>query len=204
MNVRTMLVAGGLCVSVFTAGCASTVAGQPQIASGAVLPTTSQSAPAPFPDPTGDGSSSEDSTSSESTSSESTSDSAPTAITENTPTPTNSSDGDDTSQDPTSATSFPGLSKDCSSVLAGITAFSTVLQTSGSNDEISQGTVEAALAQLPESGLPARPQAGITVLRTVVAGAAGKTVSELGISLMDGKVVTALKDLSSWAEDNCA
>ena len=218
MNIRRIVAAVGLCVSVLAAGCASTVAGQAQVASGAALPTTSQSAPTPFPDPSSDGSSTGESSSSDTSSSESTggetssestgedptSESAPTSLTENTPTVTGSSDPEDTSERPTSVTSIPGLSKDCSAVLTGITAFGTVLQSSGSSDTISQATVDQVLRQLPESGLPARPQADITTLRTVVSGAAGKTVSELAVSLVDGNVVTALKDLSSWAQDNCS
>lgn len=222
MNVRRTVLATGLCLSLLSAGCASAVAGQAQIASGAALPTTSQSAPAPFPDPgssqsanessdtgspsTGSsstGSSSTDAPSTDAPSTEpsgsSTSDAPPTAITENTPTGPTSSDSSD---GPSSVTSIPGLSKDCSAVLAGITAFSTVLQ-GGASETISQATVDTALEQLPESGLPARPQADMTVLRQAVSGAAGKTLSEVGLSMIDGKVVNALKDLSSWAQDNC-
>lgn len=200
MNIRRAVLATGLCLSLLTAGCASAVAGQAQIASGAAPPTTSQSAPAPFPDPGGSESSTSESSGSESSES-STSDDPSTGITENTPTGPTSSD---TSEGPSSVTSIPGLSKDCSAVLAGITAFSMVLQGGdGDGDTISQATVDTALEQLPESGLPARPQADMTVLRQAVAGAAGKTLSEVSLSMVDGKVVNALKDLSSWAQDNC-
>ena len=216
MNIRRTIAAVGLCVAVLTAGCASTVAGQAQIVSGAVLPTTSQSAPTPFPDPSGDGSSTGESSSSDPSTSESTGDdttsestgeaatSESTRLTENTPTVTDSSDAEDSSAAPTAITSIPGLSKDCNAVFAGITAFGSLLQSGGSSETISQATVDTALAQLPSSGLPARPQTDITVLRTVVSGAAGKTVTELGLSMTDGKVVNALKDLTSWAQDNCS
>lgn len=212
MNIRRTVLATGLCLSLLTAGCASVVAGQAQIATGAVLPSTSQSAPAPFPDPSGDGSSTSGPPSTESTAGSS--ESSPggdgtTGVTGNAPTGPSGSTGPSSestgsSDGPTSVTSIPGLSKDCSTVLAGITAFSTILQSGGSaSDTISQATVDKALEQLPESGLPARPQADMAVLRKVVSGAAGKTISELGLSMVDGKVVTALQDLSSWAQANC-
>lgn len=207
MSIRTF-VATGLCMSILTAGCARVVAGQAEIVSGAVLPTTSQSAPSPFPDPsstgsTGGGSTSSDSSSSEATGQDPTSDGDTTALTGNPPTATSSSAAEDTPDGPPSATSIPGLSKDCNAVLAGIKAFSLLLQGGGSSDRISQAMVDKALAQLPESGLPARPQADITVLRGVVTGAVGKTASQLGLGLADGKVLNALEDLSSWAQDNC-
>ena len=207
MNIRRTIAAVGLSAAVLTAGCASTVAGQAQIAAGAVLPTSSQSAPTPFPDPGSNGASTGESSSSDPSTGESTGE-APTSestrLTENTPTVTDSSDAEDTSAAPTAITSIPGLSKDCNAVFAGITAFGSVLQSGGSSETISQATVDTALAQLPSSGLLARPQADITVLRTVVSGAAGKTVTELGLSMTDGKVVNALKDLTSWAQDNCS
>lgn len=207
MSIRTF-VATGLCMSILTAGCASVVAGQAEIVSGAVLPTTSQSAPSPFPDPSstgsmGGGSTSSDSFSSGTTGQDPTSDGDTTALTENPPTTTSSSAAEDDPDGPTSATSIPGPSKDCNAVLAGITAFSLLLRGGGSSDRISQAMVDKALAQLPESGLPARPQADITVLRGVVAGAVGKTASQLSLGLADGNVLAALEDLSSWAQDNC-
>lgn len=196
MKIRTITAATGLFLAVLT-GCGSAVAGQAQIASGAVLPTTSKSAPSPFPDPR-----SSESTGTSSDTSENTEDSQ---VTENTPTQESSStESDDSSVDPTSATSIPGLSRDCNTVLAAITAFSGVLQGAGTDQKISQETVDTALEQLPASGLPARPQADVTVLRETVAGAAGKSLIELGQTLADGKVVAALKDLSSWSQDNCA
>lgn len=201
MKIRTIAVATGLCFAVLT-GCGSSVAGQAQIASGAVLPPTSKSAPAPFPDPSSSESTGTSSTASEATTSESTQDSQ---VTENTPTQQSSSTGsDDSSVGPTSATSIPGLSKDCNTVLAAITAFSGVLQGAGTSDKISQATVDTALQQLPASGLPTRPQADVTVLRETVTGAVGQSLIELGQTMADGKVVAALKDLSSWAQDNCA
>jgi hypothetical protein len=181
MNIRTIVVATGLCVSVLTAGCASSVAGQAQIVPGAVLPTTSGSAPSPFPDPGSGGSSSSSSPTGDGT----------------------DGGGEDTSVGPTAPTSIPGLSKECNTVLAGITAFTKVLQGAGASETISQATVDEALEQLPASGLPSRPQADISVLRTTVAGAAGKTLAELGGTMTDGKVVDALQDLSNWAEANC-
>lgn len=216
MNIRSFAITIGVCVCVVTAGCASSVAGQAQIASGAVLPTTSRSAPSPFPDPSGGESSGQAGSTEASTTGtgsttgsgapESTASTDDTDVSQNPPTPSRSSGGggDDSSVGPTSATSIPGLSKDCNTVLAGITAFTQVLQGAGASETISQATVDQALQQLPASGLPARPQADISVLRATVSGAAGKTLAELGGKMTDGKVVAALQDLSSWAQDNCA
>lgn len=210
MNIRTIVVTG-LCLSLLTVGCASTVDGQAQIASGAVLPTTS-SAPSPFPDPSTSGTTGDDSTaattvstqdtaSPESTESTESTESESTRVTDNTP---SSTDADDSSVFPSSVTSIPGLSKDCNAVLAGITAFGKVLQGAGATEKISQATVDEALGQLPASGLPAQPQADVTVLRTAVAGSAGKTLSEFGVTLAQSQVVDALQDLSSWFQDNCS
>lgn len=211
MKIRTLAVAVGTCAALLTAGCSSQVSGQAQIASGAVVPA-STSAPSPFPDPTSSGSTSSESSSSESSSSDSsTSESSSsetestesTDSTDSTETSPSSTNPDDTSVGPTSAPSIPGLSKDCNAVLAGITAFSKVLQGASSTGTITQAAVDEALRQLPESGLPARPQADITVLRTTVSGAAGKSLPEFSQALGAAKVIEALQDLSSWAEDNC-
>ena len=212
MNIRRLAFAAGACAVLLTAGCGSSVAGQAEIAPGAVLPPTSNSAPSPFPDPTtGRSRTSGSSTSESSSESSSATDTAGSSSTEDTTAASSdssestgtSTDSEDTSVAPTPVTSIPGLSKDCNAVLAGITAFGKLLQTAGASDSISQAAVDEALRQLPESGLPARPQADITVLRTTVSGAVGKTVADFGQTLTDGQVVDALKDLSSWAESNC-
>ena len=212
MKLRVLGATLGLAVALVTAGCATSIAGQAETVAGAVVTN---------------GATSDDSTSDDSTSTSSADDpksdigsSAPSSaeLTE-----VNPSGGDLPSQPLPPAgttvmstgtpvespvpTSIPGLPADCNKVLAGITAFSSVLQgaSSGTADTtISPAAVEAALAKLPASGLPAQPQADVTILRATLKGAAGKTITELAITLTDGKVVAALEDLSTWASKNCA
>ena len=193
MNLRTLF-AAALGVSLLTAGCAGSVAGQAEMASGAVLAVPSNSAPAPLSGTSSVGTSSSQapfSTAESSVESAGESSAAP------------STEAEDSSVALTSVADIPGLSKDCTTVLAAITAFSQVLQNAGSTDTISQAMVDQALQQLPASGLPTQPQADITVLRATVAGAAGETLTDLAQTLTDGKVVAALDDLSSWAQDHC-
>lgn len=221
MKIRSLAVAAGTCIVLLTTGCGGAVAGEAEIAPGASVPAPSKSSPAPFPDPSSggsttsrsstDGSSTDESSRATETSETDTSQSTPESTTETTDSTettsstrtTSSRDPEDTAVATTPVTSVPGLSKDCNAVLAGITAFSTLLQGAGAGDTISQAAVDEALKQLPESGLPARPQADITVLRTTVSGAAGKSLADFGQTLADGQVVDALKDLSSWAQENC-
>ena len=232
MNLRIAAVMAGLCATVMTAGCAASVAGQAQIAPGAVLANSSTSAPPPFPDTTATGSAATVTNPTDTTvdqvpqgtatpSTVGPGESGTTGGGGGDSTATNSTDppnltdlptapdlptanSGDESVGPTSLPGIPGLSKDCNTVLAAITAFSSVLQGVQATATISQATVDEALKQLPASGLPDRPQADVDVLRATIAAAAGKSLADLGITLADGKVVTALKDLSGWAQSNCA
>lgn len=210
MRIRTLALAGALAVTLLVAGCATSIAGQAQVDPGAVA-----TASAPSSDESS-GSAEEstspesgaDQTVSEPSTPESTEDQGPTEQTSASPTSDGTSDSStSTSEQSVVPTSIPGLSADCNKVLAAITAFSSVLQGADAGDmnaKITQATVDAALQQLPASGLPARPQADVNVLRTTVSGAAGKTIAELGLTMTDGKVVAALQDLSSWATSTCA
>jgi hypothetical protein len=220
MKFRTLAVAGGLAVTLLTAGCAKSVAGQAEVLAGAVAPVGSSVAgltdlPQPSAPPVSGG----DATAPDETSQNiaptsdasapsadsTTSDASTTPKVPSTTSAPSSSASDKSVPALTGPTSIPGLSADCNKVLAAITAFSSVLQgvTSGADTTISQATVDAALKQLPASGLPAQPQADINVLRTTISGAGGKTVTELALSMTDGKVVAALEDLSGWATTNC-
>lgn len=98
-------------------------------------------------------------------------------------------------------TSVEGLPADCNKVLAAITAFGSVLEST--KPTISKATVDDALEQLPESRSPAELQADVRVLRTIVSGAAGKSVAEVGVTIVDGTALTALQRLSTWATANC-
>ncbi|MET3807559.1 cytoskeletal protein RodZ [Nakamurella sp. UYEF19] len=218
MKIRTLALAGVLGVSLLIGGCATSIAGQAEVAAGAVASGSA---------PTSDGSTGSDSTTStqspETPSADQTSSDtgSPDATAEQStgdqnsaPTTGNSSSGDSSTSEPSTSasdrsvapTSIPGLSADCNKVLAAITAFSSVLQggTGDMNAKITQSAVDDALKQLPASGLPERPQADINVLRATVSAAAGKTIAELGMTMTDGKVVAALQDLSSWATTTCA
>ncbi len=209
MNFRNRAFAGIVVTAVLATGCAGSVAGQPEVAATALVPavsTVSRASPATAPTPAAesptDQTSSPASTSSRRETDERTADATTTArLTTGTGPPATTG-----SRGSVGPTSIPGLSADCNKVLAAITAFTSVLQgiaggTSG--DTISQADVDDALQQLPTSGLPARPQADVNILRATIKSAAGKTITGLALSLSDGKVVDALQDLSSWATVNC-
>ena len=204
-RVRTLTAAAGACVVLLAAGCSSSVAGRAEVASGAVVPNTSASAPSRLPEPSSgqSGTTPGNTSSAAETPQPSRTGRSDSESPRSSGTTGSSPQPDDTSVSPTPVTSIPGLSTDCNAVLAGITAFSTLLQTAAGGDPISQAAVDQALSRLPRSGLPARPQADITVLRTTISGAAGKSLADLSQLLADGQVVDALKDLSSWAESNC-
>lgn len=200
MNVRRLAIVAGLALALTTAGCATSIAGQAEPAPGASIPT---SAPALVPAAT---SNDPDKGPDAGTTAAPTAD-GDTSVGETT-NPASTPPGSPTSELPSVPglqSSIPGLTADCDKVLAGITAFTSVLQSgpSGADATISQADVDAALAQLPPTGLPAQPQADMIILRGAVVDAAGKTISELTMALTDGKVVGALEDLSTWVSKNC-
>ncbi len=224
MRFRTALAGSGLCLALVTAGCATSIAGQAEVASGARLGTSTATADSggarpnssvpSFPVSSGVSSTDDESTSSGADPGEpstSLGTSGPTtSFTSDTSSSSDStvSEGSSTSSNSslTPLTSIPGLSADCNKVLASISAFGTVLQeaSAGSDQKVSQATVDAALAQMPASGLPAQPQRDIDLLRATVQNAAGKTIVELGQTFSDGKVLAAIKDLSEWETSNCS
>lgn len=215
MKTRTLTLAAGLTIALLTAGCATSVGGQAQVNPAAVV-AASAAAPSSAAAPASSSEEASVSSQVESTAPTTTASSpsaspstvstspAPTAApTTATPTTTRSSKPSPTA----GPTSIPGFSADCNKILAGITAFSSLLSdaSSGSaNATISQASVDAALKDLPASGLPAKAQADVTVLRATASSAAGKTITQLALTLSDGKVVAALEDLTTWASTNCS
>ncbi len=210
MKIRTLTLAAGLTIALLTAGCATSVGGQAQVNPAAVV-AASAAAPSSAAAPAS--SSEEASVSSQVESTEPTTPASSTSASPSTvstspaptaaPTTTRSSKPSPTA----GPTSIPGFSADCNKILAGITAFSSLLSdaSSGSaNATISQASVDAALKDLPASGLPAKAQADVTVLRATASSAAGKTITQLALTLTDGKVVAALEDLTTWASTNCS
>ncbi|WP_172832326.1 hypothetical protein [Nakamurella panacisegetis] len=202
-----MSVAGALAGALLVGGCATTVSGQAQV--NAAAQATAASSPA-----TSTGSSASSPTgSTESGGSSSTS--SATGLTEpstsGTPVPPTSpgtsTHGTITKSGPSSLSSVPGLSADCNKVLAGVQAFTALFdQISSSGDmnaKVTQASVDAALKALPASGLPPAVQGDVTTLRSWAGGAAGKSMTELAMSLTDGKVTTAITNLSTWLTTNC-
>ncbi len=199
MGVRSLAAAGGLALAVVVAGCATSVAGQAEMA---VTPAVAGTSVPGFPTSNDSGG---PLTTSLRTLSAPTTLVFSTSLTISGPLPQPPL-GRSSGSVPDGPTSIPGLSADCKKVVAAISAFTTVLQDSSATtggDVISQATVDAALKQLPAAGLPAAPQADINILRETVRAAVGKTVTQLGMTMADGKVLGALQDLSSWAATNC-
>ena len=210
-----MAVAGALAAALLAAGCAKSVSGQAVVNAAAQVPasagsTTTGAAPPSIPTDSDDSSDSDGSSSSaQPTDDESSSSTeAPPTATPVPPTsPATSSDGSTTRTSSPSITSIPGLSADCNKVLAGAQAFTTLFEgiTSSSdlNTKVSQATVDKALAALPASGFPAAVQGDVNTLRAWTSAASGKTITDLAMSLTDGKVTTALTNMSSWVSSNC-
>ena len=222
MNVRRMALTGGVAVTLLLAGCATSVAGQGQVDPDAALSGTLEFNPtSALPDP---GSSADDpGTAADPGTADNpgTADDPGTADEPSADATTDQQSADPTGTElvvPTHAlpsisrpqpipSPIPGLSAACNQVLAGVTAFSALLSgaSTGSTDAvISQAKVDAALKSLPTSGLPARVQTDVNLLRATAKAAAGKTVMQLAMTLTDGKTLAALQDLSTWVSTNCA
>ena len=222
MNVRQLTAAGGLVIALLTAGCATSVGGQAQLDPAAVVATTLSSA-----DPTGTASESgtdspEVSTDQSSTDPTTEQQSAPISSesappTGDVPEPTTDAPESSTSRASTGSrttgglttvpTSIPGFSAACNHIVAGVSAFSALLSDASSGsatDRISQAKVDATLKALPTTGLPARAQKDVDVLRATAKAAAGKTITELAMTLTDGKTVSALQDLSMFLSTGCS
>ena len=210
MKIRTLTLAAGLSIALLTAGCATSVAGQAQVNPAAVV---AASAAAPSSAASSASSSEDAGASSQVESTEPTTPASSTSASESTvstsPAPTAAPTTTRSSKSGPAAgpTSIPGFSADCNKILAGITAFSSLLSDASNGSAtatISQASVDAALKDLPASGLPAKAQADVTVLRATASSAAGKTITQLALTLTDGKVVAALEDLTTWASTNCS
>jgi hypothetical protein len=218
MRCRVHAVAGGLAGLLLIAGCAQSVSGSAAVAPAGLASVLSSSLSRSVHSlPTGVPSGSGDATATDETDARSPDTSSATETTETSTESADSTTSDElpsTAEGPATTTSrtrltapssIAGLSADCNKVLAAVTAFSGLVQ-SVSNDPsatISKATVDAALKQMPASGLPSRPQADINVLRTTVSGSAGKSATDMLMSLGDGKAVAALQDISSWTTSSC-
>ena len=213
MKFRAAVIAGSLALTLLTAACAKSVSGQAEPAGGAVPSAAASSAAAgatglltdtsalPVPSPEAPSSPDQDATSAVTTAE------APSTSEPSTSTASDSSTTSRVTSKTSSITSIPGLPADCNKVLAGLQAFTTLFQdissTSDVNATISQAKVDAALKSMPASGLPAPVQANMNILRASVSSAGGKTITDLALSLSDGKVTTALGDMSTWISTNC-
>jgi hypothetical protein len=202
MKMRTLAVAAGLGVALLVSACATSVGGQAELNPAALVSTAVDTSTGPTDLTTDDSSSAEptsssDATTEQQTTEQQTTEQQTTAHTTKSPATTLS----------TAITSIPGFSADCNQVLAGVTAFGALLSaaTSGSADtKVTRAQVETALKELPTSGLPAKAQADVNILRAAASAAAGKTVMDLALTLQDGKVVGAIQDLSTWISTNCS
>lgn len=216
MKMRTLAVAVGLGVALLVSACATSVGGQAELNPAALVSTAVDTSTGPTDLTTDDSSSAEPTSSSVATTEQQTTESITTASTSEQQTTeqqtTEQQTTAHTTKSPattlsTAITSIPGFSADCNQVLAGVTAFGALLSaaTSGSADtKVTRAQVETALKDLPTSGLPAKAQADVNILRAAASAAAGKTVMDLALTLQDGKVVGAIQDLSTWISTNCS
>lgn len=211
MKMRTLAGAACLGVALLVSACATSIGGQAELNPAALVSTAVDTSTGPADLTMDDSSSAEPTSSSDATTEQQTTESITTASTSEQQT-TEQQTTAHTTKSPattlsTAVTSIPGFSADCNQVLAGVTAFGALLSaaTSGSADtKVTKAQVETALKDLPASGLPAKAQADVNILRAAASAAAGKTVMDLALTLQDGKVVAAIQDLSTWISTNCS
>lgn len=205
MKIRTLAVVGGLAVAVLTAGCMASVAGQAEVDPGAVASASSSSTGSTGPARADGNAPRPQSSMSEVLPAGTTViNSSETTLVLSTPlTVTARTRISDDKSVPLAPTSIPGASAACNQVIAGITAFSALLRGAGDTETISPAAVATTLTAMPASGLPAVIQPDMTILRSLVSAAAGKSVNDLALGLSDSKAISALDDLSNWTAQNC-